>query len=210
MGTAVDGGGAVKTVARLVRQAVLRSFGRSDYDRWADTKNLEAWWESRTQKLAAMVPKKTRVIEFGAGTRPLERCLDPSCTYVASDLVERGPGTFVCDLNQRPLPDLSSLGPDVAVFAGVLEYVRDVPSVVAWLSGHVRYCVASYAVARPTGLVRALAAGTRRTYYGYMNSYSETELVSLFHRGGFACLRTDSWNDQRLFLFATQPVEARS
>ena len=127
-----------------------------------------------------MVPKRTRVIEFGAGTRPLERCLDPSCTYVASDLVERGPDTFVCDLNRRPLPDLSRLRPDVAVFAGVLEYVRDVPSVVAWLSGHVRYCVVSYAVARPAGLVRALAAGARRTYYGYMNSYSEAELVAVF------------------------------
>jgi hypothetical protein len=157
-----------------------------------------------------MVPRGTRVIEFGAGTRPLERCLDPSCTYVASDLVERGPDTFVCDMNRRPLPDLSPLHTNVAVFAGVLEYVRDVPAVVGWLSGHVRYCVASYAVARPAGLVRALAAGVRRTYYGYMNSYSEAELVALFHQGGFACLRTDTWNDQRLFLFATQPVEARS
>lgn len=210
MGTDRNGGGAVRTAARLVKSAVLRSIGRSDYERWADAGNLEAWWESRTRKLAAMVPRKTRVIEFGAGTRPLERCLDPSCTYVASDLVERGPDTFVCDLNRRPLPDLSPLLPDVAVFAGVLEYVRDVPSVVSWLSGHVRYCVVSYAVARPAGLVRALAAGARRTYYGYMNSYSETDLVSLFHRSGFACLRTDNWNDQRLFLFATQPVEARS
>jgi len=210
MGTVVGGGDTVKTVARWMKNVVLRSLGRSDYERWADPGNLEAWWETRTQKLAAMVPKGTRVIEFGAGTRPLERCLDPSCTYLASDLVERGPDTFVCDLNRRPLPDLGPLHPDVAVFAGVLEYVGDVPSLVEWLSGQVRYCVASYAVARPAGLMRALTAGAQRTYYGYMNSYTETDLVSLFHQGGFACLRTDSWNDQRLFLFATQPVEARS
>jgi len=207
MGALVDGG---TTVTRWAKMAVFRSIGRSDYERWADASNLEAWWEARTQKLAAMVPKGTRVIEFGAGTRPLERCLDASCTYVASDLVERGPDTFVCDLNRRPLPDLGPLHPDVAVFAGVLEYIRDVPSVVAWLSGHVRYCAASYAVARPTGLVRALAAGARQTYYGYMNAYSETDLVTLFGRSGFACLRTDSWNDQQLFLFATPPAEARS
>jgi Methyltransferase domain len=205
VGTLVDGLATVKTMTRWAKMAVFRSIGRSDYERWADAGNLEAWWDSRTRKLAAMVPGGTRVIEFGAGTRPLERCLDPSCTYVASDLVERGPDTFVCDLNRRPLPDLGHLHPDVAVFAGVLEYLRDVPSVVAWLSGHVRYCAASYAVAKPAGPMRTIVARARRTYYGYMNSFSETDLVALFRRSGFACLRTDSWNDQRLFLFAKQP-----
>jgi len=209
MATAV-GGGAVKTATRWAKMALFRSIGRSDYARWTDPDNLDSWWEPRTRKLAAMVPKGSRVIEFGAGSRPLERCLDASCTYLASDLVERGPDTFVCDLNQRPLPDLAPLRPDVALFAGVLEYVRDVPEVVAWLAGHVRHCAVSYAVARPAGPVRALTSGARRTYYGYMNAYSETELVAVFARSGFACLRTDSWNDQRLFLFATHHSEARS
>jgi hypothetical protein len=207
--TVVDAGGAVRTVTRWAKMAVFRSIGRSDYGRWTDTGNLEAWWETRTQKLAAMVPTGTRVIEFGAGTRPLERCLDRSCTYVASDLVERGPDTFVCDLNRRPLPDLGPIRPDVAVFAGVLEYVRDVPSVVAWLARHVNLCAASYAVARRSGLVRALATDVRRTYYGYMNAYSEADIAAVFRRGGFACVRTDSWNDQRLFLFE-KSAETRS
>ena len=149
MGTVVDEQRGAKRLTRWVRMAVLRSLGRSDYKRWGDPGNLEAWWETRTQKLAAMVPTNARVIEFGAGKRALERYLAPTCSYVASDLVERGPDTFVCDLNRRPLPDLHSLHANVAVFAGVLEYVRDVPAVVAWLSDHVRYCVASYAVARP-------------------------------------------------------------
>jgi hypothetical protein len=209
MGTVVDGRGGAKTLTRWVRMAVLRSIGRSDYKRWGDARNLEVWWEARTQKLAAMVPAGTRVIEFGAGAGALERYLAPDCTYVASDLIERSPDTFVCDLNRRPLPNLHPLRANVAVFAGVLEYLRDVPSVASWLSDHVRYCVASYAVARPAGLVRALAAGARRTYFGYMNSYSEIDLVALFRRSGFACLRTDSWNDQRLFLFAKQLSEAR-
>jgi hypothetical protein len=210
MGTVVDERGGVRTLTRWVRMAVLCSLGRSDYTRWGDAGNLEAWWEARTQKLASMVPTDARVIEFGAGTLALKRYLAPTCSYVASDLVPRGPDTFVCDLNRRPLPDLQPLHANVAVFAGGLEYVRDVPSVVAWLSDHVRYCVASYAVARRSGAVRALAAGARRTYFGYMNSYSEMDLVALFRRGGFACLRTDSWNDQRLFLFAKQPSEARA
>jgi hypothetical protein len=210
MGALVDGGAAVKTVTRWAKMAVFRSLGRSDYQRWADAGNLEGWWESRTRQLAGMVPAGTRVIEFGAGTRALERSLAPGCSYVPSDLVERGPDTFVCDLNRRPLPDLSPLHPDVAVFAGVLEYLHDLPAIVQWLAGSVRYCGASYAVAHPVGPMRALAVRAQRTYYGYMNSYSEMALVTLFRQSGFVCLRTDSWNDQRLFLFAKQSVETRS
>jgi hypothetical protein len=193
--------------------ALFRMLGRSDYVRWTGTSNLEEWWESRTQKLAGLIPPDTRVIEFGAGRRRLEAYLAPGCIYLPSDLVERGPDTFVCDLNRRPLPDLGALRPEVAVFAGVLEYIRDVPSLVEWLAGHVRYCVASYALTERSGLVRTLTAAVRRTYWrtyhGYMNSYSEAELLALFARSRFACLRIDSWNDQRLFLFENRPTETR-
>jgi hypothetical protein len=197
--------GRVGALVRVTKMAAFRMLGRSDYERWANPSNLEAWWESRTQKLAGLIPPGTRVIEFGAGQRRLQGYLDQGCAYVASDLVERGPDTFVCDLNRRPLPDLGALRPDVAVFAGVLEYIRDVPSLVEWLSEHVTYCVASYALTERTGLVSALTVGVRRaywrTYHGYMNSYSEPDLLALFARSRFACLRTHNWNDQRLFLF---------
>jgi hypothetical protein len=210
MGALPDRRVNARIVARWAKMFVFRSLGRSDYARWTDPSNLEAWWASRTQRLASLVPTGTRVIEFGAGARPLERCLDASCTYMASDLVERGPDTFVCDLNHRPLPDLDPLHPEVAVFAGVLEYVRDVPSVIAWLSAHVKYCVTSYAVAHQLGPIQVLAAGARRTYYGYMNTYSEVDFVEMFRRGGFACGYSDSWNDQRLFQFERGSVETRS
>ena len=190
----------VEAVTRVAKMAMLRTMGRSDYERWANPGNLEEWWESRAQRLARMIPAGTRVIEFGSGRRRLEAFLDPSCTYTASDLVERGPGTFVCDLNRRPLPDLCPLAPQVAVFAGVLEYLRDVPAVIAWLAAHVTHCAASYSVAHPSRLVR-LAGSVRRTYYGYMNAYREADLLAIFARAGFACRRADSWNDQRLFLF---------
>ncbi len=159
-----------------------------------------------------MIPAGTRVIEFGAGTPAAGALPGPELhatwprTWSSGD-----PTRFVCDLNRRPLPDLGPLRPEVAVFAGVLEYVRDVPSVVEWLSRLTsRYCAASYAVAQPVGTgADARRQRRRRTYYGYMNAYSEAELVAVFARSGFACLRTDSWNDQRLFLFEKQPAETR-
>src|ERR1700743_3487879 len=106
---------------------------KTDRRRWADTKNIYRSWEPRTKLVATLVPDNSRVIEFGAGRRVLERYLDPSCTYVPSDIVDRGPRTIVCDLNQRPLPDLGAGVYDVAVILGVLEYVSDLPSMLDWL-----------------------------------------------------------------------------
>jgi hypothetical protein len=130
---------------------------KTDHSRWADTGNILASWESRTQRAAALVPKHTRVIEFGAGNRVLERYLDRSCTYVPSDIVDRGPATIVCDLNRRPLPDLSVGAYDVAVLMGVLEYMRDMPSVLDWF-GHSLANVALCCRTRKPGAISAFSS----------------------------------------------------
>jgi hypothetical protein len=200
----------IRSALRVLKMAIFRRMGRSDYARWTDPDSLEVWWESRTRQLSALIPAGTRVIEFGAGRRPLESLLDETCTYIASDLVERGSDTFICDLNLRPLPDLAPLKPDVSVFAGVLEYVRDVPAVVDWLSTQVAYCVASYAVSnRSSSLVSRIKDSYWRSYYGYMNSYAEGELIAIFLKSGFTCLRTETWRDQRIFLFESSRKDMR-
>jgi hypothetical protein len=105
-------------------------------------------------------------------------------------------------LNHRPLPDLGGLHVDTAVFIGVLEYVKDLPSLGNWLSRLVRTCVVSYECAHMRdGSVWRTLENLRRAHFGYMNTYREEELVAIFARHGFTCLRTDTWNKQRLFLF---------
>jgi hypothetical protein len=182
---------------------------RTDYTRWANPRNLYASWETRTKQAAALVPDHSRVIEFGAGNRTLERYLDPSCTYVPSDIVSRGPGTIVCDLNERPLPDLGVDVHDVAVIMGVLEYLRDMPSVIDWLAEHVQVCVLSYAYAPANRYsLRGLFGSISRLNKGWMNSYGEDELRSLFRERGFVSLREESWEKQRLFVFSQRPSVA--
>jgi hypothetical protein len=181
---------------------------KTDHGRWADARNIFASWESRTKRAAALVPKHSRVIEFGAGTRVLERYLDRSCSYVPSDIVERGPGTIVCDLNQRPLPDLGVGAYDVAVLMGVLEYMRDLPSVLDWLTELVPTCVLSYACARggrhsPTRMLGTVG----RLKAGWLNSYRDDEIRSLFGRRGFGQLHEESWQNQSLFVFSRQTAE---
>jgi hypothetical protein len=152
---------------------------------------------------AALVPNGSRVIEFGAARRVLEKFLHPSCTYTASDLVDRGPGTLVCDLNERPLPDLGTDTYDVAVIMGVLEYVRDVPSLLDWLTGHVPLCVLSYACTKaPSRRLRGRIENLGRLNHGWMNSYCADELRTLFGERGFDLRHDDSWLNQRLFVFS--------
>ena len=178
-------------------------FKTTDRRRWADPRNLYASWEPRNIQLAALVPNNSRVIEFGAGKRALERYLDPSCTYVPSDIVDRAPGPIVCDLNERPLPDLGSNGYDVAVLSGVLEYVRDVPSLLDWLTKYVTVCVLTYAPAKATGYSpRALLERVSRLRHGWMNSYREEELRSLFHERAFDLVKEEAWEEQRLLAFS--------
>jgi Methyltransferase domain len=179
---------------------------KTDSSRWSDTRNILEVWEPRTKQVAALVPNNSRVIEFGAGNRNLERYLDPSCTYVPSDLVDRGPGTIVCDLNKRPLPDLGQHVYDVAVVIGVMEYLRDVPSVLDWLTKYVETCILACAPARTNGRSpRALVETIRRARHGWMNSYREDEIISLFRERGFELTKDEDWLNQRLFVFAKRP-----
>jgi len=187
----------------LVSRVLNAFFKKSDYKRWSDPRSFHADWEPRTKKVAALIPKDSRVIEFGAANRHLERYLDPSCSYVPSDMVDRGPGTIVCDLNERPLPDLGANVYDVAVFIGVLEYLRDLPSVLDWLTTYVNVCVLAYAPAQTNGhSVRVILETAARLRHGWMNNYREEDIRSLFRERGFELVRDEDWERQRLFVFS--------
>jgi hypothetical protein len=188
---------------RVAAVTVRKLLGRSDYKRWSNAENLETWWEARTQKLARYIPPESRVLEFGAGRRKLQHYLPHGCTYFASDLTPRDPDTIVCDLNRRPLPDLRHLAPDIAVFAGVLEYVGDLRSVAAWLAEQTPVTVVTYdsVKAERATPARAVELFTRRNF-GYLNNHTLAELEGIFSSAGFRCVRTDTWNSQEIMVFA--------
>ena len=194
------------TFGVFLRTLRCRLFGQTDIARWSDTSNFDTEWEERTELIARIVPKHTRVIEFGAGKRQLESYLDPTCSYFPSDLVDRCGNTIVLDLNSRPLPDLRHLKLDVAVFAGVLEYISDLDSVVLWLSDQVAMCVASYGCAhtRPRTVGR-FKETIRRTGAGWINTFTEDALVQTFGAGGFVLTETHNWHvsdsSERIFVF---------
>jgi hypothetical protein len=198
---------AATAAARVSRNTVMRCLGRADYARWDSASGLEQWWDDRTRCVAALIPPGSRVIEFGAGRRSMEHFLPQGCTYTPSDLVDRGPGTLVCDLNDRPLPSLAAIKPQVAAFSGVLEYIRDVPGLVKWLAEqNISCCVASYDIvpAHRTAGLRWIRESWRRSHFGYMSSMTEQELVAAFRHLGFACTMRAGWTHQLIFRFERQ------
>jgi len=158
--------------------------------------------------MARLIPAQSRVLEFGAGRRCLERYLPAGCSHVPSDLVDRGPDTIICDLNRRPLPDLAYVHANVAFFAGVLEYLNNLPEVIAWIAGWGSFCVASYDCAKTRRGTpgRAFEKLRRAGRFGYLSTYSEAELVGVFASQGFNVQACDTWQDQRLFLFRNQKL----
>jgi hypothetical protein len=179
---------------------------RSDVSRWSSLDSFDPSWGSRAELIAELVPEGSRVIEFGAGRRQLEALLPHGCTYIPSDLVDRGPGTLVVDLDDRPLPDLARLAPDLAVFAGVFEYLHHFADIPRWLAAQVPTCIASYECASSrAGTFARLRERSARLRNGWATTYTERELVDLFVAAGWDCSERRTWTtpdgDERIFVF---------
>lgn len=175
-----------KRVLADLTARILKQTGKSDYRRWREVDNLSPLWDARTQKIADMIPAHKAVLEFGAGRMVLAKMLKQPARYTPSDLVDRGPGTIVCDLNARPLPDFDKH--DVIVFSGVLEYVNDVPSLLAHLAPRTEVVIASYAVLEKNT--------TGRRVCGWVNDYQASEFVAVFEAAGFKSVEALDWENQ--------------
>jgi hypothetical protein len=180
-------------IKNAVRTAWRRQRQGSDVARWSSEGTLSPDWDGRTRLIASLIPAGSSVLEFGAGRLVLRDYLPSGCRYTPSDLVDRGAGTIVCDLNAKVLPDFPRH--DVAIFSGVLEYVNDVPRLVRHLSPRVNAFVLSYAVTDTN------ASLVYRRADGWVNDFSASALVKVFADHGFRCDRTESWRSQQVFRF---------
>jgi hypothetical protein len=184
----------VRNVQRAAGAWIRGLHGRSNARRWANSANLLADWEPRTVALAAMIPANSSVLEFGAGRLVLKRHLPEGCRYTPSDLVSRGEGTIVCDLNDPVPPEFDPH--DVAVFSGVLEYIHNVPRLIVHLAPVCKMIVCSYATADTS-----VSSKLQRRSMGWVNDYTSTDFKRLFADHGFACDLESKWESQLLFRF---------
>jgi hypothetical protein len=90
-----------------------------------------------------------------------------------------------------------------------LEHIGDLDSLVDWLSGQFRFCVASYAYFDPgKGAGVRIKERLQRFYHGYMNTYTEAEIVALFQRHGYVRVKEETWTNQRIFQFVKQQIDS--
>lgn len=178
--------------ARLLRSVAFVGASRSDVRRWRNPDNYDPAWLSRNLVVASLIPAGSRVLDLGAGQQYLRELLGPTCEYRAADLTGDD-RTIQCDLNARPLPDFASFGPDVCVLSGVLEYVDNVPEVARWLAITAPTVIASYVCAKPAHGLRAIPQRVSRAAMGWLNDYSEAQLVECFRLAGFSRVGRTDW-----------------
>lgn len=181
-----------KRLIKSMRTRAIKRLEASDYKRWRNVKNLSSKWESRTLQIAKLIPPEVSVIEFGAGRMTLKQNLPPGCSYTPSDIVDRGGGTFVCDLNGNTLPDFPPHA--MAVFSGVLEYVHDVPHLIAHLSANIPTIIASYAIADTNP--------RNRRANGWVNDYTAEQFVAIFMKRGYHLAFSEKWHSQMISLLS--------
>jgi len=117
---------------------------------WKNTKRWEKIvertdWQKRSKDIASYIQPNSVVLEFGCYDQSLKTYLPEGCRYIGSDLYARGEDTLVCDLDAEELADFPVA--DVAVFAGVLEYVKNVGKVLDRLTTEQIVC--TYALRPP-------------------------------------------------------------
>jgi hypothetical protein len=167
----------------------------TNYDRWSDINNHHAAWDTRTQLIAQLIPDNASVFEFGAGRRILERYLKPANKYTPSDMVSRGAGTYICDLNQRPLPCFPAH--DIAVFSGVLEYLYGLKTLPSSLLDSFPTVIASYSILENTPSME------ERRAFGWKNHYCFLDFIQLFEQCGYICSENVyPWKKQVIFHFS--------
>ena len=186
---------AVSALKTVVRKRRLDS----DFERWSTEQALSAKWDSRTEKIAQLVAPGSSVLEFGAGRLVLKDHLPEGCRYTPSDIVDRGEGTIVCDLNAETLPEFDA-GYDVCAFSGVLEYVNDVPRLIEHLSANIPTIVTSYAT------LELNPKTTKRRKSGWVNDYSAAEFNAIFTNCGYLLDHGEEWHSQQIYRFV-RPVD---
>ena len=168
-------------------------FGKADYRRWSDHNSLSPVWNPRTNLIAEMIPSGSSVLEFGCGRMVLKDYLSAGCNYTGSDLVDRGDGTIVCNLNAPNLPLFANH--QYAVFSGVLEYVNDLPSVISHIGKFVDTIIASYVT------LEFVSGRLSRRSVGWVNDFTNEEFVNLFSLCGFRLDCEENWGGQKIFRF---------
>lgn len=179
--------------------------------RWAEGSAYSENWKDRSAALWQMFNarerirgKKYSISEFGCGKyAPFEKCVGPDTGIGLQkyDIHQWDEGTIECDLNS----DKTSILPaDVAVFAGVLEYLNDVEGTLKNIFDSHSFILFSYVFVplneceSDEGYMNCISG--RCLNHGWRNHYSNRQIVDLLQSIG-TISGVGSWGgNQSMFL----------
>ncbi|MDF2577012.1 MAG: Methyltransferase FkbM family [Chlamydiales bacterium] len=168
---------------------------KTDIERWANPKQLEAAWNVRTGPASSYILSGSIVLDLGCGAMALEKALPYGCTYIPCDVVARDHRTHVCNFNEGEFPKVKT---DIITILGVLEYIYDPLAFFTSLHRYNCPIVISYHPAE-------MSQRTNRSALGWVNSLSRTEFLLIAQKAGFT-LHSERPLDAMQFLYKFIPV----
>lgn len=178
---------------RTIKNLILSAVRVSDKKRWAQLDNHDVEWGGRTEIMSRYVKPGESVFELGAGRCHLREFLPADCAYTPSDIVERIPGTFVFDFNQKPLPELPKH--DVLIASGVLEYAHDLPHLVSAISEKYDKLIISYAD------TDRFTSSKKRMRNGWFCNLSRSKFLACFTAAGYELVAEEEWSRHGIYVF---------
>ena len=176
--------------SRLVK--ALAAVKGSDHVRWSDPAELVEGAAERAALAAPFLRPGDAVLDLGAGTMRLRALLPEGARYRPVDMIPFSPDTLCLDLNQGQFPDETA---DVVVALELLEYMHDVPALLAGARAAAARLICSYRC-------RGEESSESRRRHGWFNDYGETELRALLEAAGWQVEHSEAESGMRLFVCA--------
>ena len=142
---------------------------------WINIEYFDPSWTKRIKEMSKYIQPGKSIIDLGCGKMWLKQYLKDN-KYFPVDYTDRGEGTIICDFNTGEFPEINA---DVAFISGALEYVEDPDWFISNVSKRCSECVISYCTIEDYPDVKF------RNKQGWVNSYSNQEIIDLFAKFGF-------------------------
>jgi FkbM family methyltransferase len=171
--------------------ARLMEHRASDGWRWADPYNMAEDAELRAELAAAHIPARSRILDLGAGLMSMALLLKAGSTYTPVDIIRYADATVLADLNDGQFPKGEW---DCALTLELLEYIHDVPSLLARIRNVAGRLIFTYRCAEEG------ADPTPRRARGYFNDFHQEALLAMLDTAGWEIKKVERHEPYTLFV----------
>ena len=181
---------------QLLSNAVNTCTSVTHVNRWANINNFPDAWNERVDVMGRVLNEyfntNITLLDVGCGRMYLKSVLSQNTSYTGLDVVERGGGAIVADLND--FSEWEKLGEyDVIFCSGSLEYLNDLEGFFRGVSGQCKYLFFSFSILGEQSMLE-------RRRMGWRSHYSRDEVKVLLRESGYEIEEVRDFKSQILVL----------